>query len=516
MIFTTLDNFYVSKEALADSPSRKDGISPDVEREQRIYGCEMIQEAGILLRLPQAVMATGQVLLHRFYCKVSLVAHDVKKAAMACVWLATKLEENPRRMRELLAVFYRLDRRRQGKPNLPPLDVYGATFEKWKSDVITLERIMLRSFGFILHVEHPHKFVLNYLVVLEQQDDLESGLLQRAWNLANDSLRSTLCVRFKGEVVACGIIFLAARQLRVPLPENPAWWDVFSVSKQDLLEVACEVLSLYELPKAEYAPISKDAQREQRHLAALKQTAASPISGRPNPGRSPGTASVGAGQQLDLARDTAAAPAGDHGSDGHVNSAEHASSALRQGNGDAKDDHSEHSRSSRDVTDRRGDHKQIRIRSRSRSRSRSAGRSRSRNHSKDRHSRHEEGYREKYRDKSAPKERGSRQDVNSKESRRVVQFDPRSDGRSSRHRHHSRDGRPDRDRIDRRHHRSHSHPSRQSQEADIGHSRNSSDRKRRRDEYDDQSPSEGTPKLSISALSMSVLSFYSRLPTSPL
>lgn len=78
MIFTALDNFYVNKDDLADSPSRKDGVSPDVERDQRIYGCEMIQEAGILLRLPQAVMATGQVLLHRFYCKVSLVAHDVK------------------------------------------------------------------------------------------------------------------------------------------------------------------------------------------------------------------------------------------------------------------------------------------------------------------------------------------------------------------------------------------------------------------------------------------------------
>lgn len=102
------------------------------------------------------------------------------------------------------------------------------------------------------------------------------------------------------------------------------------MSKQDLLEVACEVLSLYELPKAKYAPISKDAQREQRHLAALKQTAASPISGRPTPARSPGTASVGAGQPLDLTQDPAAAPAGDHGSDEHVNSAGHASSALRQ------------------------------------------------------------------------------------------------------------------------------------------------------------------------------------------
>lgn len=118
--------------------------------------------------------------------------------------------------------------------------------------------------------------------------------------------------------------------LQVPLPENPAWWDLFSVAKQDLLEVACEVLSLYQLPKAEYAPISKDAQREQRHLAALKQTTASPISGRPTPARSPGTGSVGAVQQLDLTRDAAAAPAGDPGSDEHVNSAGQASSVLRQ------------------------------------------------------------------------------------------------------------------------------------------------------------------------------------------
>lgn len=175
-----------------------------------------------------------------------------------------------------------------------------------------------------------------------------------------------------------------------------------------------------------------------------------------------------------------------------------------QGNGEAKDDHSEHSRSSRDVIDRHGDHKQVRIRSRSRSRSRSAGRSRSRNHSRDRHSRHEEGYRDKYRNKSAPTERGGRPDGDGKEGRRVVQFDPRSDGRSSRHRHSSRDGRSDKDRGDRRHHRSHSHQSRQSQDADIGHSRHSSDRKRRRDESDDQSPSQGTPKLSISVLSLTL------------
>ena len=40
-------------------------------------------------------------------------------------------------------------------------------------------------------------------------------LQQEAWNVANDSLRTTLCVRFRAEVVACGIVFTAARRLKV-------------------------------------------------------------------------------------------------------------------------------------------------------------------------------------------------------------------------------------------------------------------------------------------------------------
>ena len=89
MIFTALDNFYLEAADLADSPSRKDGVSQEVERDQRIYGCELIQEACILLRLPQAVMATGQVLLHRFYCKVSLVDQDIKVGCSLLLPLCT-------------------------------------------------------------------------------------------------------------------------------------------------------------------------------------------------------------------------------------------------------------------------------------------------------------------------------------------------------------------------------------------------------------------------------------------
>ncbi len=79
----TLDNFYLTAEQLEDSPSRRDGVSADEEMQARVYGCELIQASGMLLRLPQVTMATGQVLLHRFYCKQSLVKRDVKVSVAA-------------------------------------------------------------------------------------------------------------------------------------------------------------------------------------------------------------------------------------------------------------------------------------------------------------------------------------------------------------------------------------------------------------------------------------------------
>jgi hypothetical protein len=80
----TLDSFYLTQEQLENSPSRQDGIDKDTEANLRMYGCQVIQEAGILLGFDQVVMATGQVLLHRFYCKRSMKTFNVKVCGLLC------------------------------------------------------------------------------------------------------------------------------------------------------------------------------------------------------------------------------------------------------------------------------------------------------------------------------------------------------------------------------------------------------------------------------------------------
>jgi cyclin L len=64
-----LDNFYLSAEDLENTPSRKSGVNADTELRLRVYGCDRIQRAVVLLQLPQVVAATAQTLLHRFYYK---------------------------------------------------------------------------------------------------------------------------------------------------------------------------------------------------------------------------------------------------------------------------------------------------------------------------------------------------------------------------------------------------------------------------------------------------------------
>ena len=254
MIYTSLDDFYLSAAQLEASPSRLDGVSAELESQLRRYACDAIAEAVVQLHLPQSVACTAQVLLQRFYCKRSLTQFDVKILAIACFWLAAKLEEvieidspNRVRLRYIIVVFYRVFRRSDGK-YLDILEPGTQRYDALKTEVVRAERHILRAFGFIVNVEHPHRFVL----VFGQLLGLTKEVLQEGWNLANDSLRTTLCVQHKAEVVACGLLFLATRRQGVPMPESPPWWQVFGVRQEQLLSVASTITALATLPKATY------------------------------------------------------------------------------------------------------------------------------------------------------------------------------------------------------------------------------------------------------------------------
>lgn len=58
-VLITLENCLLPEHTLRFTPSMSSGLDPDTETELRVTGCELIQAAGILLRLPQVRLGRG-------------------------------------------------------------------------------------------------------------------------------------------------------------------------------------------------------------------------------------------------------------------------------------------------------------------------------------------------------------------------------------------------------------------------------------------------------------------------
>ncbi|CAI5451550.1 unnamed protein product [Caenorhabditis angaria] len=246
-----------SRKKLDNPPSLADGLSHEIEAELRYLGCELIQQGAIMLKLPQTAAATGQIIFQRFYYQKSFVKYLFEHTVMACLLLASKIEEEPRRNRDVYNVFHRLERLHRIQQSgaritkestksirTPMID---DTYIKAKNNMILMERRILATLGFVVHVKHPHRLIVAYCHALGLTQS-RVDILQKAWNYMNDGLRTDIFMRYTPETIACACIFLAARTVEEPiaLPSTPFhWFEAFDTSDRDVQAISLQLLRLY-------------------------------------------------------------------------------------------------------------------------------------------------------------------------------------------------------------------------------------------------------------------------------
>ncbi|RLV87392.1 hypothetical protein DV515_00015753 [Chloebia gouldiae] len=268
-VLITLENCLLPEHTLRFTPSMSSGLDADTETELRVTGCELIQAAGILLRLPQVAMATGQVLFQRFFYTKSFVKHSMEHVSMACVHLASKIEEAPRRIRDVINVFHRLRHLREKKKPVPL--ILDQEYVNLKNQIIKAERRVLKELGFCVHVKHPHKIIVMYLQVLECERN--QHLVQTSWNYMNDSLRTDVFVRFQPESIACACIYLAARTLEIPLPNRPHWFLLFGATEEEIQEICLKILQLYTRKKVDLSDLESKIEKKKLAIEEAKAQA---------------------------------------------------------------------------------------------------------------------------------------------------------------------------------------------------------------------------------------------------
>lgn len=138
--------------------------------------------------------------------------------------MAGKVEEHPKRLEGILKGLAELSASQE-----PPLQGSMSSLCQnvliTREEVLALELVMLQVLCFDLVVDHPYRHVLKWAYPAKsdasgksRHDEAADGLAQAAWGLANESLKTTLCLRVPPKVVALATLELAAEKLRAKAP----------------------------------------------------------------------------------------------------------------------------------------------------------------------------------------------------------------------------------------------------------------------------------------------------------
>ncbi|MCJ1253228.1 hypothetical protein MMC24_001039 [Lignoscripta atroalba] len=231
------------------TPSILAGVPPAKERENRSKGVNFILQVGIMLKLPQITLATASILLHRFFMRNSMVDWDDRKGmhyysvAATSLFLATKVEENCRKMKELVVACVRVAQKDPSKV----VDEQDKEYWRWKDTILQLEDLLLEAICFDLSVEPPYKTLFDFLVFFGAEEN--KRLRNAAWAFVNDSCLTMLCLLFPSRTIAASALYAAAKHCGVNFSddrEGRPWWEVVGVELKSIRRACNFMAGVYE------------------------------------------------------------------------------------------------------------------------------------------------------------------------------------------------------------------------------------------------------------------------------
>ncbi|VDD82064.1 unnamed protein product [Mesocestoides corti] len=221
--------WYYEKEELIRTPSFLDGVDQETETRYRREGARFILDLSNRLHLRYDTWATAIVFFHRFYMCHSFKAFPRHLTAACCLMLAGKVEETPKKCRDII---------RTARELLPP-EIFATFGSDPRVKMMMYERVLLKTIKFDLQVSHPYTFLLQYAKRLKGDSEKIKEIVQMAWSFINDSLETTLCLQWEPEIVACAVLYLATR-----MKTWPCWWECF-VEGMSVEDICHKILDIY-------------------------------------------------------------------------------------------------------------------------------------------------------------------------------------------------------------------------------------------------------------------------------
>lgn len=253
-----------TREEIEAAPSRRAGLSAVDDVRYRKDGAILIRKLGVALKMAPSCYATGIVFFHRFYMVHSFQAFSRWLMAAACLFVAGKVEEQPRKLSIMLPILHALiSKKKPSTPGEEPPELDAKMEKKMREQILGNERVLLQTLSFDFAVCDPYQYLFKFakaLTIPGGKDSALKDIVQKAYNFVSDSLVTSLCIQHRPQVIAAAILRLAARINKTELvikegATGTPWFMYFlepshlpglPTTVADLDDIAYQVMYLYE------------------------------------------------------------------------------------------------------------------------------------------------------------------------------------------------------------------------------------------------------------------------------
>uniref|UniRef100_A0A4W5NS80 Cyclin-Q n=1 Tax=Hucho hucho TaxID=62062 RepID=A0A4W5NS80_9TELE len=134
-----------------------------------------------------------------------------------------------------------------------PLNCDGE-FWDLRDSVVQCELLVLRQLNFHVSFQHPHKYLLHYLLsvksLVNRHAWSRTPVAETTWALLRDCYHGTMCVRHAPQHIAIATLYLALLSYGVEVPVGEReWWQVLceDITKEHIDAIISDLLHLYDM-----------------------------------------------------------------------------------------------------------------------------------------------------------------------------------------------------------------------------------------------------------------------------
>jgi len=251
-------NDWIFPREFIDNPrgENPDGNRISKERDDRSRTIWFMEDLSKALHMERRVLSTASVYFHRFFLFHSFERQNRFHVAVACLFLAGKVEERAFKLKDLVHGYFVVRWPHNQRPD-------ETKMKEMQKSVILAERLILQALNFDLNVMQPYSYLQTKMKEWKNYttDESRRALLQTAVNFMNDSFRSTFCLEYRPSEIGAASLYLATVALsmtpittssnnRAPAIATPelSWIDLLvkDVEEYRLKCLCLEIMEMYE------------------------------------------------------------------------------------------------------------------------------------------------------------------------------------------------------------------------------------------------------------------------------